>query len=78
MGKKNYDLTKTEVRKKFKTVSQMEGRSRVLESMIKKNYGRKRGLEIRIASQQKEMGILNKMIREERSEDEASEEETKK
>ncbi len=78
MGKKNYELTKVDVRKKFKTTTQMENRSRALESMIRKNYGKKKGLEIRIASQQKEMGILNKMIGEERSEEEASEEETKK
>ena len=58
MAKKLYQLTEESVEAKFRTAGLRKSRITDLEEMIKLNYFREEKLEIRIASQKKELRLL--------------------
>lgn len=64
MGKRNYDLDETSIKNHFPTPGKLRSRQYRLGVMIKRNYFKKKKMEIKIASQQKELGIVNKLLKE--------------
>ena len=62
MPKRKYSLTPGDIEKKYWTTCQRRGRKNALEYMIRTDYVRQKKLKIKIASNQKELGILNTLL----------------